>query len=51
MFYQAIFDETPQILPTQVQTQLNLSKMDQIITIKVDKSLTNKMLTAIKSNV
>jgi len=48
-FYKALFNKTPQILPTKLKTQRNQTRMTEMITIKINRTLSQKMLIAVNS--
>jgi hypothetical protein len=48
-FYNTLFDAAPKVLPSQLQTQLNQQKMTKMITININKTLSQQMLAAVDS--
>jgi len=48
-FYKALFNEVPTTLPAKLQTPRNQSRMTEMITINISKTLSLQMLTAINS--
>jgi len=48
-FYQTLFNALPEVLPSELKTQRNQSKMTEIITIDIKKKLSQEMLAAAHS--
>jgi len=48
-FYKALFNETPKVLPAKLQTQRNQQRMTEMISININKALSEDMLAAVNS--
>ncbi len=51
VFYQALFNELPKVLPEKLENQRDQIRTNEMITIEVPKTLSVKMLTAVKETV
>ncbi|MCJ8320170.1 MAG: hypothetical protein MJK12_11095 [Colwellia sp.] len=49
VFYKAVFNEVPKVLPAKLQTQRNQQKMTELITININETLSQQILTAVNS--